>query len=52
MYTSKILLLVFIFIALWWGSVNLVKTIHGDKIPWGNFVLSTIGIVGIIAYFI
>ena len=42
----------FIFIAVWWGSVNLVKSIHGNHIPWGNFLLFAIGVTGTIAYFI
>lgn len=52
MYTSKIVLLVFIFLAVWWSIVNFCKMICGNNIPNGNFILQTIGIVGIIAYFL
>lgn len=52
MYKSKILLLVFIFIAVWWGSVNIAKIIGKNEIPFGNFIFFTIGVVGTIAYFL
>ena len=52
MYTSKIVLLIFIFITVWWSLVNFCKMIGGDDIPKGNFILQTIGIVVIVAYFL
>ena len=52
MYTSKIVLLIFILLAVWWSLVNFCKLAGGDDIPKGNFILQTIGIVGIVAYFL
>lgn len=52
MYTSKLVLLIFVFLAVWMGFINIVKAVRGESIAWGNFVLSAIGITGIVAYFI
>ena len=52
MYTSKLELLFFVFLAAWMGFINIVKAVRGESIPSGNFLLSAIGITGIIAYFI
>ena len=49
---SKMLLIVFIFITVWMGTVNVIKAIYRDKIPYGNFIIMALGITGIIAYFI
>lgn len=50
MYTSKIALLVFIFLAVWFSLVNFCKLVGKEKISALNFILQAIGIVGIIAY--
>ena len=52
MYTSKIVLLIFIFLAVWWSLVNFGRIVGGDRVPGGNFILQAIGIVGVIAYFL
>lgn len=52
MYSSKIILLAFIFLAIWMGFVNLIKVMYKNDIPWLNNILLAIGIVGVIAYFI
>ncbi len=52
MYSSKILLLIFIFLAVYWTFVNILKAIYKESIPWGNIILMVVGIVGIVAYFI
>ena len=52
MYTSKLLLMVFIFLTIMFSSVNIGKLIYRDKIPSGNMILNAVGIAGIIAYFI
>lgn len=52
MYTSKIVLLIFLFLAVWWSIVNFCKLVRGNGIPKWNFILQTIGIVGIVAYFL
>lgn len=52
MYSSKIILLAFIFLATWMGFVNLFKVMYKNDIPWLNNILLAIGIVGVIAYFI
>ncbi len=52
MYSSKILLLVFIFLTVFFGIVNTGRFFHKESVPPMNFVLFTIGVVGIIAYFI
>lgn len=52
MYQSKILLLVFIFLTVWMGSINFVKFVRKSAIPPWNFILFASGIVGIIAYFL
>ena len=52
MYSSKILLLVFIIFTVFWGTVNTSRLLYKQSIPPMNFVFFTIGVVGIIAYFI
>lgn len=52
MYSSKILLLIFMFVAVLFGTVNTEKTICGNTIGWLNNVLFAIGVVGTIAYYI
>jgi hypothetical protein len=52
MYKSKWVLLIFVFLVAWMGFINIVKAVRGESIAWGNFVLSAIGITGIVAYFI
>ena len=52
MYTSKIALLMFIFLTAWLSIVNFCKLVRGNSIPTGNFVFQAIGIVGIVAYFL
>jgi hypothetical protein len=52
MYTSKIVLLIFIFLTVLFSLVNFCKMIMRDGIPYGNFILQTIGIVGIVVYFL
>ena len=52
MYSSKILLLVFIIFTVFWGTVNTSRIIYKASIPTMNFVFFTIGVVGVIAYFI
>lgn len=52
MYTSKIVLIIFIFLTVWWSIVNFVKLVRNNNIPIGNVILQTIGIVGIVAYFL
>jgi hypothetical protein len=51
MYTSKIVLLIFIFLTVWWSLINFCKLVSHDNISTMNFILQTIGIVGIVAYF-
>ncbi|WP_406543826.1 hypothetical protein [Pseudobutyrivibrio sp.] len=52
MYSSKIILLAFIFLATWMGFVNLFKVMYKNDIPWLNSILFAIGVVGVVAYFI
>lgn len=52
MYSSKILLLVFIFLTVFFGFVNTGRFFRKDSVSFMNFVMLTIGVVGIIAYFI
>ena len=52
MYSSKILLLVFISFTVFFGLVNTGRFFRKGSIPSMNFVFFTIGVVGIIAYFI
>lgn len=52
MYTSKLLLLCFIFLATLFSIVNIGKVICRDYVSPHNTILNAIGIVGIIAYFI
>lgn len=52
MYSSKTILLAFIFLATWMGSINFFKVMYKNDIPWLNNILLAIGIVGVIAYFI
>lgn len=52
MYQSKILLLIFIFVAVWTSLVNIGRTIANDDISGMNILLQTIGIVGVIAYYL
>lgn len=52
MYSSKTILLAFIFLATWMGLVNLFRGMYKNDIPWLNNILLAIGIVGVIAYFI
>lgn len=49
---SKMLLVVFIFITVWMGAINVTKIIYRNSIPWGNLIIMALGITGIIAYFI
>ena len=52
MYTSKIVLLVFIFIAVWFGLINVARLIAHNNLHWFNLFSNAIGIVGVIAYFL
>ena len=52
MYTSKLLFLGFIFLAVWFTAINIVKFFRNDEIPASNFILMTIGIVGVLAYYL
>jgi hypothetical protein len=52
MYSSKIVLLAFIFLAIWMGFINLFKVMYKNDITWLNNILLAVGIVGVIAYFI
>jgi hypothetical protein len=52
MYTSKIVLIIFITLTVWWSIVNLGRLVRNNDIPTGNVILQTIGIVGIVAYFL
>lgn len=40
MYSSKILLMVFIIFTVFWGTVNTSKIIYRDSVPAMNFVFS------------
>ena len=52
MYTSKIVLLVFIFLAVWMTIVNTGNFIYKNDISTSNTIAQAIGIVGIVAYFL
>lgn len=52
MYESKIILLIFIFLTVWWSLVNIGKLTLRDEVPWGNLLLNAIGVTGVIAYFL
>jgi hypothetical protein len=52
MYESKVLLLIFIFLAVWFSFIYVTKLIRRERIPCGNFLILAIGIVGTIAYFL
>lgn len=52
MYESKGWLLIFIFLAVWFAIINIAKLIRKEYIPWCNFLIWAIGIVGTIAYYI
>ena len=52
MYTSKIVLLVFIFLAVWMTIVNTSNFIYKNGISISNIIAQAIGIVGIVAYFL
>lgn len=43
-----IIKLMCLFLGVWWSIVNFAKICIKDKIPAGNFLLQTIGIVGFI----
>lgn len=43
---------VFIFVAVWWSSINAVKAMHGNAIPFWNFVIMSAGITGVITHLI
>lgn len=51
MYTSKILLLIFIFLTVWQGINISFRFIRNLYIAQLQLVIFTIGIVGIIAYY-
>jgi hypothetical protein len=51
MYTSKILLLIFIFLTVWQGMNISFRLIRNLRIAQLQLVIFTIGIVGIIAYY-
>lgn len=52
MYTSKILLLVFIGISIWLSLINAGRLISKESVPAINIIIQTIGIVGVIAYYL
>lgn len=52
MYTSKFLLLLFIFLLAWFGSITIYRAICKINTEVGNFILIAISVTGIIAYFL
>lgn len=46
----NILEALFLFLAIWWSLVNVSKLIYREPIPVWNFILQTIGIVGVIFF--
>lgn len=50
MYTSKIVLLIFIFLAVWQSIINFGNLIYHNNISTENIIVQAIGIVGIVAY--
>jgi hypothetical protein len=52
MYTSKFLLLLFIFLLVWFGLVTIYRAMRKDSTAAGNFILIAISVAGIVAYFL
>ena len=47
-----IFMIFFIFISVWWTTLNVSKLISKDYIPWYNFFVQAIGLTGVVTYFL
>lgn len=47
-----IILIFCIFISIWWVSINAAKSIAKEGIPFWNFVVMSIGLTGVVTYFL
>lgn len=45
----KILRIIFLFLTIWMGTINIMKFFRGESISKGNFIIMSIGITGLIA---
>lgn len=43
-----LLKIMFLFLAVFFGAINIGKTIYGQNLPGGNLIFMTVGIVGFI----
>lgn len=47
-----ILIIFFIFISIWWTTINVSKLIRNDHMYWFNFFIQAIGLTGVVTYFL
>lgn len=47
-----IILIFFIFISIWMASINTAKIIYKEHILWWNFVVMSVGLTGVLTYFL
>lgn len=49
---TTIIFVIAIFFSIWWSSINFVKFIRGESIPWLNFVIMTAAFTAVITHVI
>lgn len=47
-----IILIFFVFISIWCASVNTAKLVFKNSIPWWSFTIMSIGLTGVLTYFL
>ena len=47
---TTVLFIVAIFVAVWFGSVNISKLIMKDSIPYGNFIIMAMALTAVITH--
>lgn len=47
---ETVLIILFIFLSIWMGSINTVKLFRGEPIPVWNFIIMSVGITGVVVY--
>lgn len=47
-----VFIIFFVFISVLFTSVNIIKGIRGEAMPFGNFLYMSIGFTGVITYFL
>lgn len=43
-----VLIILFIFLSIWMGSINTVKLLRGEPIPVWNFIIMSAGLCGVV----